>query len=333
MSRTESQSKKSSAGVLPVSHADLIGLYRKALLAGVALETLDEKIGQLWERAKVTHDREAQDDKTWQQRWWGKLPKVMRVGAALVPVGMIAAGVGLLGSALWPIATYYVQTLPTLQASQLLSPIPPEKVLDVTPLLVAQAKTLGEEDDQAAPATNDLGPIVIDTKLDYTNLSNWFADGTLPVVKRPEESDSEVMEYRLDIPKVEIVNATVKVGGDDLNHSLIQYQGTASPGKSGSPVIFGHSVLRQFYNPKETNSRRYTSIFSKIMTLQKGDKIYLTVGNSQYRYIVEDKTEVKPTDTFILSQRYDVKQLKLVTCVPEGTYLRRGVVTARLLTN
>jgi sortase A len=180
---------------------------------------------------------------------------------------------------------------------------------------------------------NELEPIVVDTKLDYTNLNNWFADGTLPMIKQPEEIDTSVTEYRLDIPKVDISNAIVKVGSDNLNKSLAQYQGTALPGKAGSPVIFGHSVLRQFYNPKETNPRRYMSIFSKIMTLQKGDRIYLTVNGAQYTYIVEEKTEVKPIDTYILAQRYDVKQLKLVTCVPEGTYLRRGVVTARLLTN
>jgi sortase (surface protein transpeptidase) len=39
---------------------------------------------------------------------------------------------------------------------------------------------------------------------------------------------------------------------------------------------------------------------------------------------------VKPEDVFILEQNYEEKTLKLVTCVPEGTYLRRGVITATL---
>ncbi len=46
---------------------------------------------------------------------------------------------------------------------------------------------------------------------------------------------------------------------------------------------------------------------------------------------MQSNTEVQPTDTFILAQRYDVRQLKLVTCVPEGTVLRRGVVIATLV--
>jgi len=46
---------------------------------------------------------------------------------------------------------------------------------------------------------------------------------------------------------------------------------------------------------------------------------------------VTDKTDVKPEDTYILAQQYDNRKLKLVTCVPEGTYLRRGVITAELV--
>jgi LPXTG-site transpeptidase (sortase) family protein len=67
------------------------------------------------------------------------------------------------------------------------------------------------------------------------------------------------------------------------------------------------------------------------MTLEKGDRIYLYYGDARYTYMVEAKTEVKPTDTYILSQDYSSRQLKLVTCTPEGTYLRRGVVTAQLI--
>jgi sortase A len=326
-----SSSARTTATTVPVSHADLIGLYRKALIAGVSFESLDHKISQLWQRSTVTQERETQDDLTWQQKLWGVLPKIVRVGSVAVPVLVILAGVALAGSAIWPIALYYFQTLPQAQAQQLATPIPPDTVLDVMPQMIANGQSQGQVAGDTVTADNELDPIMVDAKLDYTNLNNWFADGGLPVLQHPQSDDGSVTEYRLDIPKVEITNAVVKVGGDDLNEHLVQYEGTAYPGKSGSPVIFGHSILRQFYNPKESNPRRYMSIFSKIMTLDRGDRIYLTVGNAQYTYVVEEKTEVKPTDTFILSQRYDVKQLKLVTCVPEGTFLRRGVVTARLL--
>lgn len=67
------------------------------------------------------------------------------------------------------------------------------------------------------------------------------------------------------------------------------------------------------------------------MTLKAGDEIFVTYDGVKYRYLVQEKTEVQPEDVYILTQHYDVRQLKLVTCTPEGTYLRRGVVTAQLV--
>ncbi len=95
-------------------------------------------------------------------------------------------------------------------------------------------------------------------------------------------------------------------------------------------MIFGHSVLRQFYNPKVTNPRRYISIFSYIMTLKKGDEIIVKDDAISYTYVVTAKTEVKPDDRYILEQQRNIRELKLITCVPEGTFLRRGVITAQL---
>ncbi len=66
------------------------------------------------------------------------------------------------------------------------------------------------------------------------------------------------------------------------------------------------------------------------MTMKPGEKIYVTYDGIRYTYSVQKKVEVKPEDTYILEQEYAAKQLKLVTCVPEGTYLRRGVVLAQL---
>jgi LPXTG-site transpeptidase (sortase) family protein len=213
-----------------------------------------------------------------------------------------------------------------LQTAQLLAPIPREDVMDVTPLVVdTTGEVAGFADSQSTE------PVIVATELDYTNLSNWFAATTLPELASAVPGSEVPKEYTIDIPSLQIFNATVAVGGTDLNNSLIAYPGTALPGNPGSPVIFGHSVLRQFYNPNEKNPRRYNSIFSTIMTLKKGDEIFVTLDGVKYRYIVQEKTEVQPDDVYILTQRYDVRQLKLVTCTPEGTYLRRGIVTAQLI--
>ena len=108
--------------------------------------------------------------------------------------------------------------------------------------------------------------------------------------------------------------------------SLIQYPGTALPGQYGNPVVFGHSVLPQFFNPQN-----YKTIFSTLPTLKEGDEILIDFDGITYRYEVVSLHEVLPENVSVLEQRYNTEYLTLITCVPPGTYLRRLVVTARLV--
>lgn len=312
--------QRSSQTTIPKS--ELVTLYRQAVQSGLSLDKVESKVSKLMSRGEVSKVVETEDEKIQDKIIKKQIPLSVRIGALVIPIFLVGLGIFLVGSALLPIASYYVTTLPMLQASTLTTPIPRDQVLDINPIVIAQGV-----DTTAQLATNP-EPIIIDDQLDYTNLSNWFAS-----ISDTELQESDEHTYILDIPSLNIENAKVQIGGTDLNQSLIQYPGTALPGESGAPVIFGHSVLRQFYNPSVKNTRRYTSIFSTIMTLKNGDKIYVTHEGVKYTYMVQDKIEVKPEDTYILSQKYDSSQLKLVTCVPEGTYLRRGVVIAQLVPN
>lgn len=310
--------KKASPAAIPKS--ELVSLYRQAIQSGVPLDKVESKVSTMMSRTSVSESIEKQDEKNKEKAYKKQVPLTLRIGALIIPIFLVGLGIFLVGSALIPIASYYVTTLPILQASSLITPIPRDEVLDITPLVIAQGANTAQQVDSRTE------PVIIDTQLDYTNLSNWFA--TNSDIQLDEDKE---LTYILDIPSLNIENAEVHIGGTDLNKSLIQYPGTALPGELGAPVIFGHSVLRQFYNPSAMNPRRYNSIFSTIMTLKKGDKIHITHEGVKYTYQVEDKIEVKPEDTYILSQKYDSRQLKLVTCVPEGTYLRRGVIIAQLI--
>jgi len=172
----------------------------------------------------------------------------------------------------------------------------------------------------AAPQPQVLSAQVADS---YASLSNWQLPEDLQNSSGTVQKDSS---YYLSIPKLNIFRAQVALGGEDLSNSLIQYPGTAEPGQLGTSVIFGHSILRQFYNP--TN---YLSIFSTIMTLSPGDLIEIEIDGLVYTYDVIELFEVQPDDTEILRQQHNGRYLKLVTCVPEGTLLRRGIILARLL--
>lgn len=162
------------------------------------------------------------------------------------------------------------------------------------------------------------------SKTDYTKASNWFY--------KENRSDtyivSEVTYFTLTIPKLGIDNASVAIGGEDLSDNLIQYPGTALPGKIGNAVIFGHSVLPQYFNPDN-----YLSIFSTLPELSEGDLVYANFDGIIYRYTVEDMFEVTPKDIQILEQDLSSSYITLVTCTPPGHPLKpkRLIVRAKLI--
>jgi sortase A len=154
--------------------------------------------------------------------------------------------------------------------------------------------------------------------------STWFVGGA----KSSEFTASKVQYFTINIPKLKINGATVAIGGEDLNKSLIQYPGTALPGRPGNTVIFGHSILPIFYNPKD-----YISIFSLLPTLKKGDEINIDYDGVSYVYRVETMFEVMPTDIQVLDQDSSDSFVTLVTCVPPGSPSdpKRLIVRARVV--
>lgn len=162
------------------------------------------------------------------------------------------------------------------------------------------------------------------SEVDYTQASNWFPGGA----KKEDFSTSKVDYYTITIPRLKINSATVAIGGEDLSKSLIQYPGTALPGKRGNSVIFGHSILPIFYDPKN-----YIAIFSLLPILKKGDTININYDGVSYTYQVETMFEVLPTDIQVLDQDSTGSFLTLVTCVPPGDPgdPKRLIVRARVV--
>lgn len=158
---------------------------------------------------------------------------------------------------------------------------------------------------------------------DFVKASLWFPSRPQPVEAASRIED--VHEYTLSIPKINISNAKVTVGGEDLAHSLVHYLPSSLPGEYGNVAIFGHSTLPQLYNPKD-----YKTVFTYLPSLEKGDKIYVTVKGVQYEYEVYDMFVVKPDQVSILEPKMDASYLTLVTCVPPGTFWNRLVVRAKL---
>ena len=159
---------------------------------------------------------------------------------------------------------------------------------------------------------------------DFTKASNWFPEAS----KNKDFGNSKVSFYTISIPKLKIENAIVAIGGEDLTKNLIQYPGTALPGKNGNAVIFGHSVLPIFYNPKN-----YTAIFSTLPSLKEGDDVFIEYDGISYKFKVEELFEIYPTDIQILEQNSSDAFITLVTCVHPGDPRnpKRLIVRARVV--
>lgn len=177
-----------------------------------------------------------------------------------------------------------------------------------------------------SPNTSEVAGISSKEEVDYLKASNWFPSG----VPKDAFTSPKVSFYTISIPKLSIENATVTIGGEDLSKSLVQYPGTVVPGKRGNTVIFGHSILPIFYDPK-----RYIAIFSILPTLKKGDEIDVNYDTISYKYRVEEMFEVLPTNLEVLKQGQNDSYLTLITCVPPGDPRKpkRLIVRARIISS
>lgn len=173
-----------------------------------------------------------------------------------------------------------------------------------------------------SPVKTTLGGVLGWELKDSTQIGNWFEN------KEYLYGDIQNLSYTLSIQSLNIRNANVIFGGQNLKKSLIHFPGTALPGKIGNSVIFGHSVLPIFYNPLD-----YKTIFSKLPNLKEGDTIEINFDQVYFKYVVVSMFEVYPEDIQILEQEASDSYLTLVTCVPPGDprMPRRLIVRAKIV--
>ncbi len=183
-------------------------------------------------------------------------------------------------------------------------------------------------------AEEDSGPSIVSGGADFTKASNWFPGSIQNDLFTSQENITTQQttqvpkSYSLSIPTLGIEAAIVSLKSEDLTKALVHYPQTALPGQIGSPVIFGHSTLPQFFDPKN-----YKAIFSTLPKLKVGSDIFVTYDGIEYTYRVSKTFEVKPNELWVLRQDYSQKTIKVVTCVPPGTTLRRLIVEAELVKN
>jgi sortase A len=122
---------------------------------------------------------------------------------------------------------------------------------------------------------------------------------------------------RITIPALDEKYVFVSgVSSEELKKGPGHYPTTALPGERGTVGIAGHRTT-------------YAAPFRNIDELERGDRIVVRMPYGRFRYSVEGRIVVSPTNTRSL-RRVGHDRLALTTCHPPFSAAKRMVVTATL---
>lgn len=165
--------------------------------------------------------------------------------------------------------------------------------------------------------------VVNSLNYDYTDANNWF-----PLYQHSAQLTDDhpvISTFNISIPKLNIKYANVTTMDMDLSRHLVHYPGTALPPDKGNAVIFGHSTIPSWFNPKD-----YKTIFATVHTLNTEDKINVTINAKEYTYSIISIIITTPEDTSVFTQDSDDSFITLITCTPPGTTWKRLIIKAKL---
>jgi LPXTG-site transpeptidase (sortase) family protein len=134
---------------------------------------------------------------------------------------------------------------------------------------------------------------------------------------------------RIVIPTIGLDSKVIQLGTKlDKNGNIAwetapfavgQHKGLAGPGQNGNMVLSGH-----ISSPNEG------AVFHHLPEIKVGDGMIVATDERQFLYTVTDIKTVTPDQVSVLDQTTD-PTATLITCVPDGIYSHRLVVTAHLV--
>ncbi len=106
-----------------------------------------------------------------------------------------------------------------------------------------------------------------------------------------------------------------------LQKGVIHLAGTPLPGQKGMVAIAGHSSNYVWAKGD------FNSIFAPLTKVKAGQVFDINYNGTMYRYQVSKVYEVNPSDANVLNDNSKTG-IRLITCTPVGTSLRRLIVEA-----
>lgn len=188
------------------------------------------------------------------------------------------------------------------------------------PVIVAKASLDDGSMDIVSPSASGLG----DSLLRSFDLPSLPFSSLLSEDKKP--ADFYLTIERLGIKRARII-ANLDAGKPgiylkELLQGIGHLRGSSFPGEGGTVFLFGHSSL-----PFLFNSGDYSTIFSNLNKLKKGDRIVVEFAGRNFFYRVGSLKTV-PANTRVSDFDGNSEKLIILTCFPPGLLTERLVVTA-----
>jgi sortase A len=199
-----------------------------------------------------------------------------------------------------------------------------------TPLEVAPEPTPEAVATRVAMPTPPPAPIVAPDALPLAVAGGTDAEmHVVPVPSGKPPIAAALPARRIVIPTIGLDSKVIQLGTRlDRNGQIAwetapfavgQHKGMAGPGQNGNMILSGH-----ISSPSEG------AVFHSLPELQVGQGVVIATEERQYLYRVTDVKTVTPDQVSVLDQTPD-PTATLITCVPDGIYSHRLVVTARLV--
>jgi LPXTG-site transpeptidase (sortase) family protein len=241
------------------------------------------------------------------------LSTVALLGAACAPTEPVAAGLRGSGTVLRPRELEAVVLHPDPTAEPTLMPL-------AGPTPAVRPSPMAEPDrEPIVPAEAVPSPVIGET---------YAQAHVLPVPPR-QSTVQPLPARRVVIPTIGVDSKVIQLGTkidrrgqiawETAPFAVGQHKGLAGPGQNGNMVLSGH-----ISSPGEG------AIFHHLPEVKPGEGVIVSTDERQYLYRVLDVKTVTPDQVSVMDQTPDAT-LTLITCVPDGIYSHRLVVTARLV--
>lgn len=171
-----------------------------------------------------------------------------------------------------------------------------------------------------------IGLYTLITALFPFTTSQFINENNNSTTKKLAETESNITENRLYIPKIDI-NLPYATGDETAMNTGAWWRspGSGNPKDGGNFVLSAHRFVMG-WTPGETMKR---SPFYNIHKLDKGDTITIDFEGERYVYVIEEHYSVPPTAVEIEAPTKD-SRLTLYSCGLGGSDDKREVVIARL---